>query len=643
MSSGVGPRHSPQSACRPLPMTPLRVALVGQPNSGKSTLFNALVGYRAVASNFPGTTVEATTGRAVLGGRPAQVLDLPGTYSLHGSDRAERVTRDYLLSGDVDAVINVLDASLLSRSLELTLELAELGIPLVVCLNMSDEAEHKGISVDEDQLAEALGVPVVRTVASRGVGLKELASMVARARAARPSSYSNDVEEALEEIRTGVGRDADRRLALSLLTEASGDLEETTPHVTRIAEDAREKLARARGEAPDLVLAWERHALAARLFQQVAQVGHAHLSWRERADDLLMHPILAYPILVGVLLGVFLAVFHVGGYLEEKLLPPLEGIAEAVAAAIPGIGGQVLGGALEGLAGGVAIALPFLVPFLVLLSLLEDVGYLPRVGFLMDGLMHRLGLHGKSILPLLLGYGCSVPAVMATRILEDDRDRFITAVLATMIPCAGRTIVVLGLVGRFVGPYIALGLYVMNLVVLALVGWGLSRIVPGMGPGLILEIPPYRQPTARTVLAKTWLRLREFVLIAWPLLVVSSATLALIQALGWTNILATIARPFTWPLGLPAASGIPLIFGVLRKELSLVMLGQALGTADLAAAMSAAQMVVFTVFILFYIPCVAAVGALGRELGLKRTVWVLLGTTGLALLVGVLVRAGFMV
>ncbi len=619
-------------------MTPVRVALVGQPNSGKSTLFNALVGYRAVASNFPGTTVEATEGRAVLGGRPAQVVDLPGTYSLQSGDQAERVTRDYLLSGHVDIAINVVDASILSRSLELTLELAELSVPLVICLNMADEAEHKGISIDEAELADALGVPVVKTVASRGIGLKDLSASIGRARPPRLPSYSRDVEEAVERTQEELGDDTDRRLALQLLVSDQAHSAQLSPPAKQALHQARRMLERSRGSSTELVLSAERHALAAHLFEQVAQVGHAQVSWRERADDLLMHRILAYPLLLGVLLGVFLIVFHVGAYFEDKLLPPLEGIAEAVAAAVPGVGGQIMGGALEGLAGGMAIALPFLVPFLILLSLLEDVGYLPRVGFLMDGLMHRLGLHGKSILPLLLGYGCSVPAVMATRILEDDRDRLITAVLATMIPCAGRTIVVLGLVGRFVGPYMAMGLYLLNLAVLAIVGWGLSRVLPGIGPGLILEIPPYRQPTARTVVAKTWLRLREFVFVAWPLLVLSSAALALIQALGWTGALTSIARPLTWPLGLPEASGVPLMFGVLRKELSLVMLGQAFGTTDLGAVMTAGQMLVFTAFLLFYIPCVATIGALGRELGLRRTIVVLLGTTGLALVVGLLVR-----
>jgi len=622
-----------------------RVALVGQPNSGKSTVFNGLVGYRAVASNFPGTTVEALHGRATLGGSHVDVVDLPGTYSLYSGDRAERVARDYLLSGEVDAVINVLDASLLARSLELTLELAELGIPMVLCLNMMDEAEHKGITIDTEKLGEALGIPVVRTVASRGVGLKDLVNAAARACPATPPSYSTDVENALTSV-LEIARDAlpqpvatlpPRHLAMQLLGGEAPAPDSIQQSISAIQAPLRSS----RGEDVDLILSAERHASAMRLFEDAARVTRAHVSWRERADDIVMHRFLAYPILASVLLGVFVIVFYVGEWLEGLLLPPLEGMSAAIAGALPGVGGQLLAGATEGLWAGIAIVLPFLVPFLILLALLEDVGYLPRVGFLMDTFMHRIGLHGKSVVPLLLGYGCSVPAVMATRILEEDRDRTITAALASMVPCAGRTIVVMGLVARFVGPVVALGLYILNIVVVALVGWALSKLMPGRGPGLILEIPAYRRPALRTVAAKVWLRLREFVRVAWPLLVVSSAALAVIEAFGWTGVLDTGTRFLTWPLGLPAETGVPLVFGVLRKELSLVMLAQALGTTDLGTVLTAAQMIVFTLFLLFYVPCLATVAALGRELGTRRAALVLGGTTGLALVLGLLARAVF--
>jgi ferrous iron transport protein B len=259
-------------------------------------------------------------------------------------------------------------------------------------------------------------------------------------------------------------------------------------------------------------------------------------------------------------------------------MPGLEELGEKLREILgSGVLSQALAGAVDGLFAGIGIALPYLLPFYLLLSVLEDVGYLPRLGFLLDGLMHRLGLHGKSVIPFVLGYGCSVPAVLATRILEDERDRLITAALAVMIPCAARTVVIFGLVGRFLGPWMALGLYLGNALVVAVAATILAHFFPATGPGLIMEIPPYRWPTVRITLGKTWLRLREFVKVAWPILIGSSFILALAEALGWQSYLNSAARIFTWPLGLPAQTGVPLIFGVLRKELALLLLAQAMG------------------------------------------------------------------
>ena len=621
------------------------IALVGQPNSGKSTLFNALTGYRAVASNFPGTTVELLRGKALVGGRPVEVVDLPGTYSLLAGDRAEELSRDFLISGEVDAVVNVVDASLLSRSLELTLELSELGLPMVVCLNMMDEAEHKGIKIDAEKLSDLLGVPVAETVAARGIGLAKLLSLIPQARPARPPRYSADVERALAQLSEVVAPIAKatglppRYVVIRLLAGDPPPGTSGQPELSQAVAEVREKIASARGEDPALVLSAERHAAAVSLFEQVAEVGHAQVGWRERADDILMHPLLGYPIMVLVLFGLFWAVFKVGGILEGLLLPPLEELSQGLGALLgQGLFSQLVVGAFQGLWAGVAIVLPYLVPFLFLLALLEDVGYLPRVGYLMDALMHRIGLHGKSVIPFLLGYGCSVPAVLATRILEDERDRLVTAALAVMVPCAGRAIVVFGLVGRYVGPLAAFGLYVLNLVVIALSGWLLARLLPGTGPGLIMEIPPYRRPNLRTLLGKVWLRLKDFVVVAWPLLIGTSALFALLQALGWSPALNNGLRFLTWPLGLPKEAGVPLVFGILRKELSLVMLTQAFGTADLSSVLSQGQMVVFTGFVLFYMPCLATLAALGRELGPRRAGLVLLGTTGVALLMGLFLR-----
>jgi ferrous iron transport protein B len=256
-------------------------------------------------------------------------------------------------------------------------------------------------------------------------------------------------------------------------------------------------------------------------------------------------------------------------------------------------------------------------PFLLGMGFLEDIGYLPRLAFMMDSLMQRMGLHGKAIVPFILGYGCNVPAVMATRTLEGRRDRFLAATLSIMVPCAARIAVIFGLIAFYLGSKIALLIYIFNIIVIALTGRILSWRILKESPGLILEIPPYRMPTLRSLLNKTWFRAKEFVIEAWPLLIGGSIFLELANRFNVADYLNLITRPFTWLLGLPSAVGVPLIFGVLRKELSMIMLRQALNVTDISQALNAEQMITFTIFVVFYIPCLATLAALKKELDTK--------------------------
>ena len=245
---------------------------------------------------------------------------------------------------------------------------------------------------------------------------------------------------------------------------------------------------------------------------------------------------------------------------------------------------------------------------------------------MMDALMHRIGLHGKAVVPFILGYGCNVPAVMSTRLLEDRRDRFLAATLATLVPCAARLAVVFGLVAFYLGPWAALGIYLFNLFTIAITGRIISALLPEDTPGMILEMPAYHVPTMRNVFYKAWFRAKEFVVEAWPILIVGSAVLAVLNYLQLAGYFNILVRPLTWILGLPAQTGVPLIFGILRKELSLIMLRQALGVADFAAALTQEQMITFTVFVVFYVPCLATLAVLRRELG-SRDMLVITGLT----------------
>jgi ferrous iron transport protein B len=588
----------------------MKIVLVGQPNSGKSTIFNWFSGYKSVTANFPGTTVHYTTAKARLNGWRAEVVDLPGIHSLAATDAAAAAALNYLFDNgkpapDPDAaaevLVNVVDATRLSHALTLTLQLLELGRPLVLCLNMIDEACYRGLRIDQSKLAAELGVPVVATVAAKAQGLPELFRQVRQA--AQPQS--------------------------------PGRLPKKLPPCRQL------KTAGAQ-PAADMAIAARRDR-AKKIFESCTEIGKPKIGWRDRLDNVLMHPLWGYLLLVLILHAFFNLIFKIGAWLEPELL----GIFEAGTAYLRQHLGEnafittLLSGILQGLGAGVGIVLPYLVPFLLGMAFLEDFGYLPRVAFLMDGLMQRIGLHGASVFPAILGYGCSVPAVMATRILRSPRDRFVASILAVIVPCSARTTVILGLVAFYLSPNAALAIYALNILVIALCGKVLATIWPEITPGLVMEIPPYRVPTVKLLLAKTWWRLKEFVVIAWPLLIVGSIVLSLAEAWQLDHKINTVLSPLTHALGLPIAVGTTLIFGVMRKELSMLMLMQALGTTEVTLAMTPLQIVIFTLFVVFYIPCLATITVLWKEIGKRRTMLAMGLTFVLAVGISFLARVLF--
>ncbi len=631
------------------------IALIGQPNCGKSTIFNYFSGYKAAVSNFPGTTVKYTVSQVVFEGEAITCVDLPGVYSLTSIDPAELESRNYLLAGKSEVIVNVIDASLLSRSLELTLELMSLERPLVVALNMMDEAARKGIKINPEEMAKLLGVPVVPTVAAAGRGLTDLlrTALAAGHAGVRPAQIllSADVEQEIADLSDHLDLEQaqelglpHRFLLLKLLEDDPYLLEEMGrrhPDCVAVVRNHQKILAATHGRPPETVISSERHALSVNVFEQVAVVKPAEKpDWRERLDRIATHKFWGYALLLAVLTLFFQAVFRVGQYTENFLMGYLTE-AQKLGQALLGTQNLVYSladGLLMGIFGGVAIVLPYLLPFLIGLAFLEDSGYLPRVAFLMDNLMHFLGLHGKSIIPFILGYGCSVPAVMSTRILESPRDRLVVAMLAVLIPCSARSVIIFALVAYALGPYWALGVYFCNLVVIALLGKVSTWILPEVSPGLLMEIPEYRLPGWRNVLRKSWHSLKEFIVVAWPILILGSLILSLLQFYHLEVYVNALCWPFTALLGLPSAVGTTLIFGIMRKELSLIMLTEALGTAQITTVLTLAQLLTFTVFVLFYIPCAATIAAMSRELGWKSASFAVIFSLVLALILGVLTR-----
>jgi ferrous iron transport protein B len=631
------------------------VVFVGQPNSGKSTLFNTIAGPKAHTSNFPGTTVLHTHSRVLIGGRLISIVDLPGTYSLNPSDPAERTALTHLFGEPPDLIINVVDASILGRSLELTLELLEMGRPMIVALNMTDLAEKKGVFVEAVRLEAALGCPVVATVALQGRGTADLliaADRVLRnSGVGRPPRWSDDVETVIEgmtpSLPPGFPIIGNQRFTVARMLECGGlfcseFLTELEPELAAELDRARDRLFKARGRPAFEVLAAERHHLAQKIFEETSSIRKAGRSRAARLDDVVLHPWFGYPILAGVLVAFFFIIFKLGGPIEGWLLSPLSALRGALSARLgSSLAFHVADGILQGVGGGIAIVLPYYVPLLALLALLEDIGFLARAGFLLDTFMHRIGLHGKSVAPFILGFGCNVPAIVSARILESKRDRILTSLLIPFIPCSARTTIILALVAFFLGPWWALGFYAANILLVAVLGRVLSRFMKSESPGLILEIPSWKTPSVKNIALKVYLQLKSFARFAWPLLILGSVVLGLIQSLHWEAAINDVLSPLVAGiLGLPKALGVTLIFGFLRKELSLLMMLQALGVdyANLLTVVTKPQIVVFTVFVSLFIPCLSTFGILWKEMGKKTAFLSAALSLSVAVVLSILVR-----
>lgn len=633
---------------------PRTIALIGQPNCGKSTLFNHVVGYRSETANFPGSTVAVAQGQVRLNGCVAQLMDVPGIYSLTSNNPAEAAAKQFLLDSEVDLIINVVDAALLSRGLELTLELRELGIPMIVCLNMIDDAEGKGISVSAHRLSQQLGLPVFETVAPRGQGIRELFAFAKNGKAAQQQAnarwnWSRDVQTGIDRIESALADDSiesrlpKRFFAVKLLEADEFVVPRVDAGIRSIAETIRRQLEQRRGRSAEAVIMAERHDEAMRTFEAVATVGRPRADVRTFIDSVLTHPLWGYVFLVGIFVGLFWGVFGFGAALERTLQPVFDAGSQRIATWLGqgSLADVLVGGIWDGFAGGATIVLPYLIPFLFGLAFLEDAGYLPRVAYLMDGLLHRIGLHGTSVLPFVLGYGCSVPACMATRILPSRRDRFIASVLATLVPCSARSNVIFALVAFYLGPAWALGVFCFNAMIVVLSGWILTRIWPEVTPGMVLEVPRYQIPSFVVMAKKVWFRMREFVLLSWPLLIGGSVILGMAEHWHWDRAINLALSPLTGALGLPIAVGTTMVFGLLRKELSMIMLVQALGTTSVHQMMSAGQILVFTIFITFYIPCLATIATLVKEIGKKMTALAIAYSLVIATVLGITARFVF--
>lgn len=631
---------------RPTERTTL-VALAGQPNVGKSTLFNLLTGLSQHVGNWPGKTVELKEGGFAHNGTAYRVVDLPGTYSLTANSAEEVIAREFIIRERPDVVVALVDAATLERSLYLVAELISLPAPLIVVLNMMDVAEQEGFRIEPEVLEAALGVPVVPMVATRKEGVEHLLETVNQVAEGdsrytpKPPEIRADHRQVLEEIKERIaGCVPDPYpLAWVALKLLEGDEE-----ITRMM---RESLPAKRWQGVYEILRAHDDALVAVASGRYEWIGRmvraavtrpkaGRIGLTERLDRVATHPVWGLVVLAGILGFVFWLTYAIGTPVQDLLdtyvVGGLTGLMGNLLAGAPAwLQGLVIDGVIGGV-GSVLTFLPILMIFFAVMGLLEDVGYMSRAAYVMDRFMHLMGLHGKSFLPLFLGFGCNVPAVLGTRVIESRRARLMTILLAPLIPCTARMAVIAFLAPAFFGSAATLvswGMILLSLTVLALSGVLINRIAfRGERAAFIMELPLYHLPNWRTIGLLVWQRSRAFVRKAGTLILAISVVIWVLSALPGGDVsnsyLAMIGRglePIGSLMGLDWRLMVALLTSFVAKENSIATLGvlfgsggEASGLAELlAATFPPSTALAFLTVQTLFIPCAATVATIRQE------------------------------
>jgi ferrous iron transport protein B len=568
-----------------------KIYLIGNPNVGKSVVFSRLTGVHVVSSNYPGTTVEIGKGYLQLGESRVEVVDLPGTYSLEPTSAAEEVAVSLLKENPKDeiAVINILDSTNLERNLLLSLQLIEDGYPVILCLNMCDEAGHKGVFLDVKKLQELLNVPVILTCAITGSGIKALI-------------------ENIKEIKP-------------------------VPRV-KLSHDER----------------WKE---IGRIIEQVQKLEHRHHTLREVLEDASVRPLTGLLIGAAVIYASFKIVRFIGEGIIAKITDPVfinlyQPLLEKLTINWREEGfwfhlliGDLINGKIDFKQSlGVlttapyiefGMVLPYVVSFYFILSILEDIGYLPRLAILLDNLLHRLGLHGYAIIPMLLGFGCNVPGILSTRVLESKRERFIAATLISIgVPCIPLQAMIFGLLGKFGGYYVA-GVYLVLFSLILLIGLALNRFVKGYSPEFLLEIPPYRLPPLFILGKKLFFRVKGFLVEAVPVVLIGVMVINILLYFRLFDLVTGLFAPIINGLfGLPDGAIVALVIGFFRKDVAVGML--------MPLGLSVKQLFIAATLLAISFPCIATFTVLWKELGVKDLIKSTLIMISVSVIVGALLN-----
>ncbi|MDD3776060.1 MAG: ferrous iron transport protein B [Actinomycetota bacterium] len=643
----------------------INIALAGNPNSGKTTLFNQLTGARQHVGNWPGVTVEKKEGIFQYKNFRFNVVDLPGVYSLSALSLDEVVARDYIVESQPDIVVDIIDCSNLERNLYLALELIELGFStrLIFVFNMFDIVQKRKQKLDIERLGSLLGVPIITTVGTTGEGLEHLKEKILEAYLnpshpkPKPVNYGGELEHEIKKLTQKLGQVSSLQDRFSLrwaaiklleqdqaLLEQVNKIDEGRSGLTGYLEEVKNHLGKVFGENADIIIADRRYGHISGLLREIGyfDTDLDRHTISDQIDLITTSRAAGIPIFLLLMFITFFLTFQIGGYIQGWMEQGLELMGSSLAnfMAQAGISGWVISLLIDGIIGGVGGVLVFIPNIFILfflISFLEDSGYMARAAFIMDNLMHRIGLHGKSFIPMVMGFGCNVPAIMATRTLEEKKDRILTILIIPFVSCSARIPIYILLAGAFFGPWasvVVFSLYILGLAVAV----GSSKLFhkiffKGLSKPFVMELPPYRVPTFKGAVIHMWEKGSEFLKKMGTVILIGSILIWLMGALpvgveyasqeSIAGRVGLFISPVLKPLGFGWVESIALLFGFVAKEIVVGTFGVVLGTSEASGSLTQAiqgimtplSAYTFMVFTLLYTPCLGTVAAIKRETG----------------------------
>ena len=645
----------------------LNIGFIGNPNCGKTTLFNSYTGAKLKVANWPGVTVEKREGAMKYHEHLYKLVDLPGIYSLTSYTMEEKVSRNYILSDDVDVIIDVVDASALERNLYLTLQLIELGKPVVLALNMMDIVEERGMEIDMHRLPEMLGIPVVGVSARKKTGLEILMHAASHHKDDAKRGQLVHQHKAGEETKHKHNHHDEYAMVYSDLIEdkidlISEELEKKYPELVNLRWHAIKHLEMDQEiqenypiNMPEVIdrsyekdIINEKYDFIEEIIEEVVVNKSKKVAKTDKIDSLLTHPFLGLPIFLGVMAIVFFLTFTVGDFLKGYLEIALDWISSGALSGLESLGTHpmlnslIVDGIISGV-GGILTFLPNIFILFLALAFLEDSGYMSRVAYVMDGIMGKIGLSGRAFIPMLLGFGCTVPAIMASRALENRRDRFKTILITPFMSCSARLPIYVLFSEMFFGDkamLVAYSMYVLGIAVAILVAFVMSRLDKKQEDNMLLiELPEYKAPNARSIAIYVWEKVKDYLTKAGTTIFVASVIMWVISNVGFTGFVTDMGDSFAANIGkilvpifAPIGLGhwqivVALISGIAAKEIVVASCGVLFGIgninseqgmSDMVAVLAgvgfgAANAYALMTFCLLYVPCAAAIATVKKE------------------------------